>query len=107
MVDSNLNLPEHDPNRTLTARQETILRKVVESYAATGQPVASKALAADPGLDCGPSTIRYELASSRPTGCSRIRTPRPGGCRPTPGNATSSIACSRRPSHARPVPRST
>ncbi|HEY7965401.1 MAG TPA: heat-inducible transcriptional repressor HrcA [Solirubrobacteraceae bacterium] len=46
----------------LTPRQETILRKVVESYATTGQPVASKALAADPSFDCGPSTIRYELA---------------------------------------------
>lgn len=46
----------------LTDRQETILRKVVESYAATGQPVASKALAVDPDVDCGPSTIRYELA---------------------------------------------
>jgi len=48
---------------TLTPRQEIILRKVVESYAATGQPVASKALAADPSVDCGPSTIRYELAA--------------------------------------------
>ncbi|HVC85111.1 MAG TPA: heat-inducible transcriptional repressor HrcA [Solirubrobacteraceae bacterium] len=46
----------------LTPRQETILRKVVDSYAATGQPVASKTLAADPNFDCGPSTIRYELA---------------------------------------------
>ncbi|HXR13056.1 MAG TPA: heat-inducible transcriptional repressor HrcA [Solirubrobacteraceae bacterium] len=46
----------------LTPRQETILRKVVQSYAETGQPVASKALAADPSFDCGPSTIRYELA---------------------------------------------
>ncbi len=47
----------------LTPRQEVILRKVVESYAATGQPVASKTLAADPAVDCGPSTIRYELAA--------------------------------------------
>jgi heat-inducible transcriptional repressor len=46
----------------LTPRQETILRKVVASYAETGQPVASKALAADPSFDCGPSTIRFELA---------------------------------------------
>ena len=46
----------------LTPRQEMILRKVVESYAATGQPVASKTLAADPEFDCGPSTIRHELA---------------------------------------------
>jgi heat-inducible transcriptional repressor len=46
----------------LTPRQETILRKVVESHAGTGQPVASKTLAADPSFDCGPSTIRHELA---------------------------------------------
>ena len=46
----------------LTARQEAILCKVVESYLRAGQPVASKALAADPVLDCGPSTVRNELA---------------------------------------------
>ncbi len=46
----------------LSPRQEIVLRKVVEAYAATGQPVGSKTLAADPGLDCGPSTIRNELA---------------------------------------------
>ena len=46
----------------LTPRQEVILRKVAQSYAATGQPVASKALAADPEFSWGPSTIRYELA---------------------------------------------
>ncbi len=46
----------------MSPRQETILRKVVDFYAATGQPVGSKALAADADLDCGPSTIRNELA---------------------------------------------
>ena len=46
----------------LTPRQELILRKVVDAYTATGQPVGSKALAADPQLDCGPSTVRNELA---------------------------------------------
>ena len=46
----------------LTPRQEVILRKVAESYAATGQPVASKTLAADPAFVWGPSTIRSELA---------------------------------------------
>jgi heat-inducible transcriptional repressor len=45
-----------------TPRQELILRKVVEGYLETGQPVGSKALATDPSLDCGPSTIRNELA---------------------------------------------
>lgn len=46
----------------LTPRQEQILRKVVEEHLQTGQPVASKTIAADPALDCGPSTVRNELA---------------------------------------------
>ena len=46
----------------LTPRQELILKKVVELYTATGQPVGSKTLAADPALEYGPSTIRNELA---------------------------------------------
>lgn len=48
--------------QTLTARQETILCKVVEDYLHTGQPVASRAIAADPDLDCRASTVRGELA---------------------------------------------
>ncbi|MEN3279521.1 MAG: heat-inducible transcriptional repressor, partial [Solirubrobacteraceae bacterium] len=46
----------------LTPRQQEILRKVVELHTATGLPVGSKTLAADPDLDCGPSTVRNELA---------------------------------------------
>jgi heat-inducible transcriptional repressor len=46
----------------LTARQEQILGKVVDVYRRSGQPVASRAIAADPELDCGPSTVRNELA---------------------------------------------
>ena len=46
----------------LTPRQELLLGKVVDGFAATGQPVGSKALAADPGVYCGPSTVRNELA---------------------------------------------
>src|ERR1700736_1615046 len=46
----------------LTPRQEFILLKVVEGYLRTGQPMASRAIAADPELDCGPSTVRNELA---------------------------------------------
>ena len=45
-----------------TARQELILRKVVEEYLASGVPVGSKTLSADPDVDCRPSTIRNELA---------------------------------------------
>jgi len=46
----------------LTPRQEQILQKVIDAYAASGLPVGSKALAADPDLDFGASTIRNELA---------------------------------------------
>src|SRR5829696_795664 len=46
----------------LTPRQELILRKVVLAYQTTVQPVASRTLAADPGLRAGPSTVRHELA---------------------------------------------
>jgi heat-inducible transcriptional repressor len=48
--------------RVLTPRQEQILHKVVEEHLQTGQPVASKTIAADSALDCGPSTVRNELA---------------------------------------------
>lgn len=48
--------------RILTPRQERILRKVVEEHLQTGQPVASKTIAADARLDCGSSTVRNELA---------------------------------------------
>jgi heat-inducible transcriptional repressor len=46
----------------LTSRQERILCKVVDDYLRTGQPVASKSIAADPEFDCGSSTVRNELA---------------------------------------------
>jgi heat-inducible transcriptional repressor len=46
----------------LTSRQEQILSKVVDVHLQSGQPVASRAIAADPELDCGPSTVRNELA---------------------------------------------
>jgi heat-inducible transcriptional repressor len=46
----------------LSPRQQLILCKVVETYAATGQPVGSKTLSTDPDLGCGPSTVRHELS---------------------------------------------
>jgi heat-inducible transcriptional repressor len=46
----------------LTSRQERILYKVVDDHLRTGQPVASRSIAVDPELDCGPSTVRNELA---------------------------------------------
>jgi heat-inducible transcriptional repressor len=46
----------------LTPRQELLLGKVIEEFNTTGQPVASKALAADPDVTAGPSTVRNELS---------------------------------------------
>jgi heat-inducible transcriptional repressor len=46
----------------LSTRQEQILCKVVDEHLRTGQPVASRSIASDPELDCGPSTVRNELA---------------------------------------------
>jgi heat-inducible transcriptional repressor len=46
----------------LTPRQEQLLGKVVDGFAASGMPVGSKALAADPEVSYGASTIRNELA---------------------------------------------
>ncbi|HTW40930.1 MAG TPA: heat-inducible transcriptional repressor HrcA [Solirubrobacteraceae bacterium] len=46
----------------LSPRQERILCKVVDSYMLTGQPISSRAIVADGELDCGPSTVRNELA---------------------------------------------
>jgi heat-inducible transcriptional repressor len=48
--------------RSLSARQELILSRVVEDYLRTGQPVASRAIAQDAELDCRASTVRNELA---------------------------------------------
>ncbi|HXG75780.1 MAG TPA: heat-inducible transcriptional repressor HrcA [Gaiellaceae bacterium] len=46
----------------LTPRKREILRRVVEEFVATGQPVGSRALAERPGLGVSASTVRSELA---------------------------------------------
>ena len=46
----------------LTPRQALVLRQVVEAYERHGQPVGSKWLAEQEGVEWGPSTIRAELA---------------------------------------------
>jgi len=46
----------------LTARKREILRRVIEEYLATGQPVGSRALVERAGLDFSSSTVRSELA---------------------------------------------
>src|SRR6266536_1227874 len=46
----------------LTQRQQEILRRVVQEFVATGQPVGSKSLVERSGLRVSPSTVRNELA---------------------------------------------
>jgi heat-inducible transcriptional repressor len=46
----------------LSERQEEILRRVVEEYCATGEPVGSKSLVERSGFGVSPSTVRAELA---------------------------------------------
>ncbi len=46
----------------LSTRKREILRRVVEEYVATGQPVGSKALVERAGIHASSSTVRAELA---------------------------------------------
>src|SRR5579862_5393628 len=47
---------------SLSERQREILRRIVEEYVASGQPVGSKTLVERAGLDISSSTVRAELA---------------------------------------------
>src|SRR5919205_1233127 len=49
-------------NLQLTPRQQEILRRVVEEYVASGQPVGSKTLVERGHLPASASTVRAELA---------------------------------------------
>ena len=49
-------------NNELTERQREILRRVVEEYVESGQPVGSKNLVARAEMTVSPSTVRAELA---------------------------------------------
>src|SRR3954447_20893377 len=46
----------------LSERQRSVLRRVVEEFVATGQPVGSKTLVERSDLGVSPSTVRAELA---------------------------------------------
>ena len=55
-------MPAQADTVQLTMRQQEILRRVVEEYVATGQPVGSKTLVERSSLNASPSTVRAELA---------------------------------------------
>ena len=47
----------------LTERQQRILNLVVGAYLESGKPIGSAAIAEDPAIEWGPSTVRAELAA--------------------------------------------
>ena len=49
-------------NTKLTERQREVLRRVVEEYVASGQPVGSKNLVTRAEMTVSPSTVRTDLA---------------------------------------------
>ena len=55
-------MPVNERDLDLTARQREILRRVVEEYVGSGQPVGSKSLVERGRLRVSSSTVRYELA---------------------------------------------
>lgn len=56
------------PVTELSDRAREIFRRVVESYLESGQPVGSKTLSGDNGLDLSPASIRSVLADLENTG---------------------------------------
>ena len=46
----------------LAARKQKILSAIVESYISTGEPVGSKSLINEAGLDVSSATVRNEMA---------------------------------------------
>jgi heat-inducible transcriptional repressor len=52
----------------LSARQELILKLVVDAYLASGKPVASKPIAEEDEIEWGSSTVRAELAALEAAG---------------------------------------
>ena len=88
----------------LSERQQRILNLVVDAYLESGKPVGSTAIADDPEVEWGPSTVRAELAALehegyldpsphlRRPGADRLRLPllrrRPGRAEARPGPAS-------------------
>ena len=71
----------------LSERKKKILRAIVDNYVRTAEPVGSKTIAAMPGMDFSPATIRNEMAERTTMGLleqphtSAGRVPSPAGYR--------------------------
>ena len=69
----------------LNERARDILRRVVESYVETGEPVGSRTLSRKRAETLSPATIRNIMEDLQDLGLLYAPQPRPAGCRPTRG----------------------
>lgn len=60
--------PSKTPDPELSTRQREILRRVVDEYVSTGQPVGSRSLVERGGMKVSSSTVRAELAGLEAAG---------------------------------------
>ena len=60
----------------LNTRAEILLKTLIERYIADGQPVGSRTLARQAGLDLSPATVRNIVADLEDMGLVHSRTPR-------------------------------
>ena len=74
----------------LDERAQTLLRVLVDNYIRDGQPVGSRTLSRDSGLDLSPATIRNIMADLEELGFVTRRIPPPGAFRPTRATGSSS-----------------
>src|SRR5215218_6326684 len=74
----------------LSERKRDLLRRVVEEYVATGEPVGSKTLVQRSGLRVSASTVRHELAELESLG---IRPADVWGCVRSPSDSSSASSC--------------
>ena len=91
----------------LSTRKRDILRRVVEEYVATGEPVGSKTLVERAELGVSPSTVRSELAELEALGLLTHPHTSAGRIRPSPATASTPTRCSSARSRGPSASRST
>jgi heat-inducible transcriptional repressor len=77
----------------LSDRARHLLKVLVERYIRDGQPVGSRTLSKDSGLDLSPATIRNVMADLEEMGLVAAPHTSPGACRRPRASACSSMRC--------------
>ena len=87
-------MPIEAADDVLTERAQRLLKVLIESYIRDGQPVGSRTLSRESGLNLSSATIRNVMADLEDSASSLRRIPPRGACRPTRAIVCSSIPCS-------------